>query len=43
MKIQNIKGSYDNIIGNFINDGNEYPAVGISFGLSSIYEIIKYV
>ena len=34
-------GRYDKIIGNFINDGNEYPAVGISFGLSSIYEIIK--
>lgn len=29
------------MITNFINDGNEYPAVGISFGLSSIYEILK--
>lgn len=34
-------GRYDNIIGNFINDGNNYPAVGISFGLSSLYEILK--
>lgn len=34
-------GRYDKIIGNFINDGNSYPAVGISFGLSSIYEILK--
>lgn len=34
-------GRYDKIIGNFINDGNNYPAVGISFGLSSIYEILK--
>lgn len=34
-------GRYDNIIGNFINDGNKYPAVGISFGLSSIFEILK--
>lgn len=34
-------GRYDNMITNFINDGNIYPAVGISFGLSSIYEILK--
>lgn len=34
-------GRYDNIVGNYINDGNKYEAVGISFGLSSIYEIIK--
>lgn len=34
-------GRYDTIIGNFINDGNKYPAVGISFGLSSIYELLK--
>lgn len=34
-------GRYDDIIGNFINDGNDYPAVGISFGLSSIFEILK--
>lgn len=46
-KEQRIKGSiaaggrYDKMIGNFIGDGEEYPTVGISFGLSSIYEIVK--
>ena len=34
-------GRYDKMITNFIEDGNEYPAVGISFGLSSIYELLK--
>ena len=34
-------GRYDNIIGNYISDGNIYPTVGISFGLSAIYEILK--
>ncbi len=34
-------GRYDNMITDFINDGNKYPAVGISFGLSVIYEILK--
>ena len=34
-------GRYDNMITDFINDGNKYPTVGISFGLSSIYEILK--
>ena len=34
-------GRYDNIIGNFIDDGNKYPAVGISFGLTSLYELLK--
>lgn len=34
-------GRYDKIIGNFINDGNTYPTVGISFGLTSIYELLK--
>jgi len=34
-------GRYDNMIGNFINDKEEYPTVGMSFGLSSIYEILK--
>jgi histidyl-tRNA synthetase len=34
-------GRYDKIVGNFINDGNEYPTVGISFGLSPIFELIK--
>ena len=34
-------GRYDKMITDFIDDGNDYPAVGISFGLSSIYEILK--
>lgn len=34
-------GRYDNMITNFINDGNLYPAVGISFGLDVIYTLIK--
>lgn len=46
-KEQRIKGSiaaggrYDKMIGNFIGDGEEYPTVGISFGLSAIYEILQ--
>ena len=34
-------GRYDNMITNFIDDGNVYPAVGISFGLSCLYELLK--
>lgn len=34
-------GRYDKIITNFIGDGNSYPAVGLSFGLSPIYEILS--
>ena len=34
-------GRYDKMITEFISDGKEYPTVGISFGLSSIYEITK--
>ena len=34
-------GRYDNMIGEFINDGKKYPAVGISFGLDVIFEILK--
>lgn len=34
-------GRYDKIITNFIDDGNEYPAVGLSFGLEPIYVILK--
>ncbi len=34
-------GRYDKIIGDFINDGKKYPAVGISFGLDVIFEILK--
>ena len=31
----------DNLITDFINDGNKYPAVGVSFGLDVIYTLIK--
>lgn len=34
-------GRYDKIITNFIDDGNEYPAVGMSFGLSPIYAVLN--
>ncbi len=34
-------GRYDKMITNFIDNGNTYPAVGISFGLNVIYEILK--
>ncbi len=34
-------GRYDKMITDFIDDGNIYPAVGVSFGLSTIYEILK--
>ncbi len=34
-------GRYDNMITEFINDGETYPAVGISFGLTSIFELLK--
>lgn len=34
-------GRYDKIITSFIDDGNTYPAVGMSFGLDVIYEVIK--
>ena len=34
-------GRYDNMITEFIGDGNNYPAVGISFGLTGIYELLK--
>ena len=34
-------GRYDNMITEFIDDGNNYPAVGISFGLTGIYELLK--
>ena len=29
------------MIGEFINDGKKYPAVGVSFGLDVIFEILK--
>ncbi|MCM1053651.1 MAG: histidine--tRNA ligase [Ruminococcus sp.] len=34
-------GRYDAMITDFISDGEAYPAVGISFGLTSIYELLK--
>lgn len=34
-------GRYDKIITNFIDDGNKYPAVGISFGLVPICELLE--
>lgn len=34
-------GRYDKIITNFIDDGNEYPAVGCSFGLDAICAVLK--
>ena len=34
-------GRYDKMITEFINNGTIYPAVGISFGLNVIYEILK--
>lgn len=34
-------GRYDKMITNFISDGKIYPAVGVSFGLAPIYEIVK--
>lgn len=34
-------GRYDNMITEFINDGEKYPAVGVSFGLTSLYELLK--
>lgn len=33
-------GRYDKMITDFIDDGEIYPAVGISFGLTSIYELM---
>ena len=34
-------GRYDKIITNFMNNGNNYPAVGLSFGLEPIFVILK--
>ena len=34
-------GRYDKIITNFIDDGNSYPALGMTFGLVPIYEILS--
>lgn len=34
-------GRYDKIITNFMDNGNSYPAVGLSFGLEPIFVILK--
>ncbi|MDD3187329.1 MAG: histidine--tRNA ligase [Bacilli bacterium] len=34
-------GRYDDIITKFIGNGNDYPAVGMSFGLEPIYAVLK--
>lgn len=34
-------GRYDKMITDFIGNGTTYPAVGVSFGLNVIYEILK--
>ena len=34
-------GRYDKMITEFIDNGTTYPAVGVSFGLNVIYEILK--
>lgn len=34
-------GRYDNMIGDFVGTGEKFPAVGISFGLEPIMEVIK--
>ena len=34
-------GRYDKIITDFMDNGNAYPAVGLSFGLEPIYAILK--
>ena len=34
-------GRYDKMITEFIDNGTVYPAVGVSFGLNVIYEILK--
>lgn len=36
-------GRYNKIITNFMNNGNKYPAVGLSFGLEPIFNILKSV
>lgn len=34
-------GRYDDMVGSFLQDGNAYPAVGISFGLSRIFDVLR--
>lgn len=35
-------GRYNKIITDFMNNGSMYPAVGLSFGLEPIYEILRH-
>ena len=34
-------GRYENLIGDFVGDNRKYPAVGISFGLDVITDLLK--
>ncbi len=34
-------GRYDDMIGNYADNGKDYPAVGIAFGLEPILEVLK--
>jgi histidyl-tRNA synthetase len=34
-------GRYDDMVGAFLQDGHPYPAVGISFGLSRIFDVLR--
>jgi histidyl-tRNA synthetase len=34
-------GRFDDMVGNFIGDGKKYPAVGISFGLDILSDILR--
>jgi histidyl-tRNA synthetase len=34
-------GRYDKMIGNFVGNNQEYPAVGISFGIDVIFDVLK--
>ena len=34
-------GRYDKIITNFLHNGEEYPAIGMSFGLEPMYTLLK--
>jgi histidyl-tRNA synthetase len=36
-------GRYDKIITGFVDDGKEYPAVGMTFGLDVIYEVLTRI
>ncbi|PIN81465.1 hypothetical protein COV13_01030, partial [Candidatus Woesearchaeota archaeon CG10_big_fil_rev_8_21_14_0_10_32_9] len=34
-------GRYDKMIGDFVRNNQEYPAVGLSFGVDVIFEVVK--